>query len=243
MIIIGIAGPSGSGKTTLAMRVKDYVSSAPFRKTVAILSLDAYYCDQSHLTLTERSAINYDEPAAFDYPLVISHLRDFIDGKSIAPPIFDYPTFSRKSVFDKEISPCDVLIIEGILIYANKELSSLIDLRFFLDVRLDLCLSRRLERDIIERGSALVERGIRTYSPTIMPMCDQHVLPQKRKATHILRETDCFTEVETILKTTLFDWTRTRYAGKKDDNPYVFWTRVGLITATLVAGVTAKLSR
>ena len=147
-IIIGIAGGSASGKSSISARIKDKYADS---KSVLIIKQDDYYKDQSDKPMEERIKTNYDHPFAFDNDLLISNIRDLIDGKEIEKPTYDFVNHTRSSVTET-CFPCDVLILEGLFVLENKELRDLLDIKVFVDTAADLRFIRRLLRDVKERG-------------------------------------------------------------------------------------------
>ena len=176
IIIIGIAGPSASGKSLLANTIVNELGS----DQVVVVSEDAYYKDNSHLNLSEREKINYDHPDAFDHPLLCQHLRDLALNKSIEIPIYSYSKHIRLSE-TKTIGPHRIIILEGILLFTDLELRKLMDIRIFMSTPLDICLSRRLMRDVVERQRSF-ESVLRQYETTVRPMFLQFIEPSSRYA-------------------------------------------------------------
>ena len=145
-VIIGIAGASGSGKTTIANRISKELDS-----DAVLVNHDAYYKDFKHLSLEERSKLNFDHPDALDTDLMIEQLIALKKGVPIEKPEYDFTTHSRKET-TLTIPPVSVVIVEGILIFTEPRLRDLFDIKIFVDTDLDLCLIRRIERDVKERG-------------------------------------------------------------------------------------------
>ena len=145
IMIIGIAGGTGSGKTTLTQRIKE-----AFADDVAVLSHDYYYKSNSDLTFEERTKLNYDHPNAFDTDLLIEHMRALKEGKAIQHPVYSFVEHTRMEE-TVEVKPAKVIILEGILIFENKELCDLMDIKVFVDTDADLRLIRRLLRDVRTR--------------------------------------------------------------------------------------------
>ena len=182
MLIVGIAGGTGSGKTTV---VKKIINKLP-KESVAILSQDSYYKDQSHLPLEERQKINFDHPNAIEFDLLIKHIKMLKQGLSIEEPIYSYITCTRS---DKtiHIKPKDVIIVEGILVLTIPELRKLFDIKVFVDADADDRLIRVIRRDIRERGRD-VETVLKRYLETVKPMHEQFIEPSKRYADLIVPE-------------------------------------------------------
>ena len=180
MFIIGIAGGTGSGKTTVARRIVKDLSA----EKAVLLSLDSYYKDSSHVPFEDRQKINFDHPDAFDWPLLIEQLRQLKAGKSVESPTYEFVTSSRtdKTV---HVDPCEVLVLEGILTFANEEVRNLLDLKVFVDTDADVRLIRVIERDVVERGrtaQAVMER----YTRVLKPMHQQFVEPTKVLADFVM---------------------------------------------------------
>ena len=181
-ILIGIAGGSGSGKTTLANNLVNYFG----RDEVSILRHDNYYKRHDEMSYEERSRLNYDHPDAFDTELLCDHIRQLKAGRRIEMPVYDYSVHNRS---DKTtpVLPNPVIILEGILIFAEPALVDLMDFRIFVDTDADERILRRIKRDVNERGRSL-ESVMRQYRETVKPMHDQFVEPSKRKANIIIPE-------------------------------------------------------
>ena len=179
IMIIGIAGGTGSGKTTL---VKNLI--ARFGENITVLSHDNYYKAHDDLTYEERSLLNYDHPDAFDTDLMIEHLKLLKQGRSIHCPVYDYTVHNRSSEVTL-IVPTRVILVEGILIFENRELCDQMDIKIFVDADDDDRLMRVMARDIIERGKT-VEKVIERYSKTVKPMYLQFIEPSKRYADIII---------------------------------------------------------
>lgn len=181
-LVVAIAGPSGSGKTEIAKTLCHELNMvAP---TALVLHEDAYYRDQSHLSMSEREQTNYDHPDAFDYALLRSHLQQLKDGQPIAMPQYDYDVHTRSSQ-TQQVDPRPVILIEGILLLANPELLAEFDLKIFMDTPMDICLARRIKRDILERGRDL-NSVLNQYQSTVRIMCEQFILPSRRSADLII---------------------------------------------------------
>ncbi len=175
-IIIGIAGPSASGKSLLANTIVSELSS----EHVEIISEDSYYKDVSHLTLEERSQINYDHPNALEHNLLVEHLQALQAGNAVDIPVYDYSQHVRTSE-TRRIGNHRIIVLEGILLFAEPRLRDVMDIRIFMDTALDICLMRRLKRDIIERGRS-VDSVMTQYQSTVRPMYYQFIEPGKRHA-------------------------------------------------------------
>jgi len=175
-ITIGIAGGTGSGKTTFS---QELVSRLNTNKIVYI-SHDSYYKDLSYLPLEERKKMNFDHPDSLDTDLMIQHLILLKEGKSVDIPVYDFKTFTRTEQVE-HITPQPVILVEGILIFAIKELRDLMDIKIFVDTDADIRFMRRLKRDIEERGRTM-ESVYEQYLNEVRPMHDAFVEPSKRYA-------------------------------------------------------------
>ncbi len=181
VLVIGIAGGSGSGKTTLTNQI-----ASQFHDGVTIIKHDDYYKAHDDMSYEERSRLNYDHPNAFDTELLMQHLKDLKQGLSVECPVYDY-TVHNRSKDTVIIKPGKVIIVEGILIFENKELCDLMDIRIFVDTDADLRIIRRIQRDVLERARSL-ESVISQYLNTVKPMHEQFVEPSKRNANIIVPE-------------------------------------------------------
>lgn len=180
MLVIGIAGGSGSGKTTVVSAI-----TKKLKERVVVIPQDSYYKDSSHLPLEERQKINFDHPDAIDFKLLCSQLKELKAGKAIQQPVYSYLTCSRSRTETITVTPADVIIIEGILIFTCKELRDQMDIKLFVDADDDDRLMRVMSRDIIERGKT-VETVIERYTKTVKPMYLQFIEPSKRYADVII---------------------------------------------------------
>lgn len=180
MLIIGIAGGTGSGKTTVVRKI---IQSLP-EGEVTVIPQDSYYRDNSNLPLEERLKLNFDEPAAIEFELLVNQPKDLKAGKPVEQPIYSYLTCTR-SKETIPIQPRDVIIVEGILILCDEELRNMMDMKVFVDADADDRLIRVINRDIIERGRT-VEMVIDRYEKVLKPMHLQHIEPTKRYADLII---------------------------------------------------------
>lgn len=181
-LLIGVAGGSGSGKTTVSQAILDRVG----RDRIAYLQHDAYYRDRSHLPSAERARINYDHPDSLETDLLIEHLKQLRAGRAIEMPQYDFAQHVRK-VETRRVAPRSVILVEGILIFADRTLREMFDIKIFVDTDPDLRFLRRLQRDITERGRT-VESVIAQYLDTVRPMHLEFVEPSKRYADVIIPE-------------------------------------------------------
>ncbi len=175
VMVIGIAGGTGSGKTTLTQKLKER-----FGEDVSVLYHDNYYKSHSELPFEERSKLNYDHPSAFDTDRIVQDLKALRRGETIQSPTYDYAVHDRS---DKtvEIRPTRVIIVEGILIFENKDLRDLMDIKIFVDTDADVRILRRVLRDVKERGRTL-DSVVSQYLTTVKPMHEAFVEPSKKYA-------------------------------------------------------------
>ncbi|MGD2058443.1 MAG: uridine kinase [Anaerolineales bacterium] len=181
-ILIGIAGGTGSGKTTVAKVILDRVGAGK----IAFLPHDAYYKDLEDLPRSQRDMINFDHPDSLETGLMVQHLTMLRSGKPVDIPIYDFTTHSRTSKTTR-IQPQPVILVEGILVFAEHSLLEMFDIKIFVDTPPDIRFIRRLQRDIIERGRT-VESVIQQYETTVRPMHLEFVEPSKRYADVIIPE-------------------------------------------------------
>ena len=181
VMVIGIAGGSGSGKTTLAEKIREV-----FNDEVTILCHDYYYKSNEGFSLQERKKLNYDHPNSFDTDFLIDQLKELKEGNKIHHPVYSFVEHTRL-VETVEVKSTKVVIVEGILIFQNKELSDLMDIKVFVDTDGDVRIIRRLLRDVKERGRDL-ESVVNQYLNTVKPMHERFVDPSKRRADIIIPE-------------------------------------------------------
>lgn len=181
-LVIGIAGGSGSGKTTVAQAILQRVG--PDR--ISFLQHDAYYKDLSGLPPAQRIEVNFDHPNSLESGLLTQHIRDLRDGHSIEVPIYDFSHHSRTTK-TYTVQPRTVILVEGILIFAESALRDIFDVKIYVDTDSDLRFIRRLQRDITERGRT-TESVIKQYLNTVRPMHLEFVEPSKRYADVIIPE-------------------------------------------------------
>ena len=176
MIIIGIAGGTGSGKTTVVNKI---INSLPPGE-VAVIPQDSYYKDSSHVPVEERSKINFDEPDAIEWTLLVEHLKQLREGKTVQMPTYSYITCTRQAE-TVEVKPSDVVIVEGILVLTDPVLRNMLDVKVFVDADPDDRLIRVIARDCIERGRT-PQIVIDRYEDVLKPMHLQYIEPYKRFA-------------------------------------------------------------
>lgn len=181
-LTIGIAGGSGSGKTTVAQVILNRVGS----DRIAYIQHDSYYKDLSGLPPTQRAEVNFDHPLSLENELLIKHVKSLRNGQPVEVPIYDFST-DRRTAKTFTVAPHSVIIVEGILIFAEAALRKLFDVKIFVDTDSDIRLIRRLQRDISERGRT-TESVIKQYMATVRPMHLEFVEPSKRYADVIIPE-------------------------------------------------------
>ncbi len=181
IIVIGIAGGTGSGKSTLIKKIKE-----EFHDEITILSHDFYYKQHDDISFEERKKLNYDHPNAFDTDLMIEHVRRLAAGETIERPVYDFTIHNRinETVL---VRPAKVIVVEGILLFENKELLDLFDIKVFIDTDADVRIIRRILRDVNERGRTL-ESVVHQYLTTVKLMHEQFVEPSKKYADIIIPE-------------------------------------------------------
>lgn len=179
-IIIGVAGGTGSGKTTVSRAILQRVGSA----RIAYIEHDSYYRELSHLSLEERARVNFDHPDSLDNELLIAHLDALCSGQAVEVPIYDFTRHNRKPETHL-VQPQPVIMVEGILIFADKALRERMDIKIYVDADADMRFIRRFQRDIRERGRSM-ESVIEQYLHTVRPMHLEFVEPSKRYADIII---------------------------------------------------------
>jgi len=195
MLIIGIAGGTGCGKTTVVNRLIEELPEGE----VVVISQDSYYKDTSHLSYEERVKINFDHPRSIDFELLVQHLKDLKNNKSIEQPVYSFVKHNRTgdSILTK---PRKVVIVEGILILTNPEIRDLFDIKIFVHADSDERLIRRLKRDITERGRD-IDEVLNRYQTTLKPMHQQFIEPMKEYADIIIPNNKYNTVAVDIVKT------------------------------------------
>ena len=178
--IIGIAGASGAGKSLLARELHRRTQICANSVNIAILNEDCYYRCRNDLSFEEREKINYDHPDAIEHELLIDHLTRLKAGETVNVPQYDYALHNRHQKMTP-LQPATILILEGILILHRPEIRDLLDLKIFVDVPMDICLARRLQRDITVRGRSL-DSVLAQYHHTVRPMFFQFIEPSKNHA-------------------------------------------------------------
>lgn len=175
-IIIGISGPSASGKSLLANTIVNELGT----DQVIVISEDSYYKDNSNLPMSEREEINYDHPNSFDHALLCEHLKFLQQGKSVDVPTYSHSQHMRMPE-TRRVGQHAIIVVEGILLFSDRALRELMDIRIFMSAPLDICLSRRLKRDVVERKRSF-ESVLHQYEKTVRPMYLQFIEPSSRYA-------------------------------------------------------------
>ncbi|WP_411359999.1 uridine kinase [Pseudidiomarina sp. YC-516-91] len=178
--IIAIAGASASGKSLFASTVYQELVAELGGNGIAIINEDAYYRDQSHLTFEQRQLTNYDHPSAFEHELLVQHLKQLSSGEAIAMPQYNYKTHTRTDE-SIHVQPGKVIMVEGILLLHDPQLRKLFDISVFMDTPLDVCLLRRMLRDVEERGRT-IQSVAEQYEETVRPAFFEFILPSKQFA-------------------------------------------------------------
>ena len=211
MLVIGIAGGTGSGKTTVVNKI---INSFPAGE-VAVMPQDSYYKDLSYLPLSERNKINFDEPDAIEWQLLVEHLKRLRNGEAIEMPTYSYLTCTRQEETVK-VQPHDVVIVEGILVLTNAELREMLDVKVFVDADADDRLIRVIARDCVERGRT-PEIVINRYQDVLKPMHCQYIEPCKRFADLIVPQGGSNTVAINLL-TDCIDSRLRRASGMRTDD-------------------------
>lgn len=175
--VIAITGPSGSGKTTIASKLLEQISQ---QQTAVLLSEDNYYKDQAHLTLEQRLETNYDLPQAYEHTLLCEQLKQLKAGQKVEAPLYCFKQHTRKQETMTLQSP-DVIIVEGLMLLTNVELAAEFDVAAYIDTPIDICLLRRINRDIKERGRS-VECITEQYLQAVRPSLKGFIEPSAEKA-------------------------------------------------------------
>ncbi len=176
VIVIGVTGPSASGKSLLASTIVKELAS----EKVSVISEDSYYKDQKNLPLEEREKTNYDHPNALEHDLLVEHLHKLRQGIGVHIPMYDYTQHNRSDL-QKYVTPSTIIVLEGILLFIDQKLRDLMNIKIYMDTSLDLCLLRRIQRDVLNRGRN-IESVINQYQQTVRPMFFQFIEPSKKHA-------------------------------------------------------------
>jgi uridine kinase len=181
-VVIGVAGGTGSGKTTVAREILKRAGTGQ----ISLIQHDAYYKDLSDLPFAQRILRNFDHPDALDNDLLIAHLKQLKAGRAIQMPVYDFTTHTRTAQTVR-VEPSRVVLVEGILIFADEALRELMDVKIYVDTHADIRFIRRLQRDLAERGRTM-ESVVQQYLTTVRPMHEQFVEPSKRYADIVIPE-------------------------------------------------------
>ncbi|AMG31450.1 uridine kinase [Grimontia hollisae] len=179
-VIIGIAGASASGKSLIASTIYQELKEKVGDHQIGVITEDRYYRDQSHLSMEERVKTNYDHPQALDHDLLCQHLKELMDGHAVEVPQYSYSEHTRMAE-TTTMTPKKVIILEGILLLTDPRLRELMHASIFMDTPLDICLLRRVKRDVAERGRTM-ESVLEQYQKTVRPMFMQFIEPSKQYA-------------------------------------------------------------
>lgn len=179
-LIIGIAGASASGKSLIASTIYKELREKVGDDQIGVITEDCYYKDQSHMQMEERVKTNYDHPNALDHDLLCQHLQQLADGETVQVPVYSYSEHTRLKE-TTEVTPKKVIILEGILLLTEPRLRNLMHASIFMDTPLDICLLRRLQRDVEERGRTM-DSVLAQYQKTVRPMFMQFIEPSKQHA-------------------------------------------------------------
>lgn len=181
-IVLGITGGTGSGKSTISNAI---IGALPQDK-IAIIPQDAYYKAQNELSYEERIKLNYDHPFAFDLDLLCAHISALKKGRAVEMPIYDFKNYNRTSQTTL-VSPKDIIILEGLMLFDDVRLRDLIDIKIYVDTDADLRILRRIKRDMLARGRSL-DSVINQYLETVRPAHEQFIEPYKKYADIIIPE-------------------------------------------------------
>ena len=175
-VIIGVAGGTASGKTTVARKILELIGS----DQLAYVEHDAYYRDLSHLPLAQRREFNFDHPDSLENELLVAHLEQLLQGQPVQIPVYDFAHYIRTDQL-KQVEPRPAILVEGILIFVDKKLREMMDIKIYVDAAADLRFIRRLRRDVLERERSM-HQVIEQYLATVRPMHLEFVEPSKRHA-------------------------------------------------------------
>ncbi len=181
LTIIAVVGASASGKSLFAETIYNELQKELGTESITIIKEDSYYRDQSHLPMEERIKTNYDHPKAFEHELLYQHIEELGKGNPVEVPVYDYKQHTRCLVQKNLIKPTKILLIEGILLLTDKTLRDRFDINIYMDTALDICLIRRIKRDLDERGRDL-DSVIQQYQNTVRPMYYQFIEPSRNHA-------------------------------------------------------------
>ncbi|WP_165310676.1 uridine kinase [Vibrio ziniensis] len=179
-VIVGIAGASASGKSLIASTIYNELSAKVGDNQIGVITEDCYYKDQSHLSMEERVKTNYDHPSALDHDLLCEHLTQLMNGQAVDVPEYSYTEHTRTD-HTTTMTPKKVIILEGILLLTDPRLRELMQVTVFMDTPLDICLLRRVKRDVEDRGRTM-DSVLKQYQKTVRPMFLQFIEPSKQYA-------------------------------------------------------------
>ncbi|MGY5449482.1 uridine kinase [Agarivorans sp. MS3-6] len=179
-VVIGISGASASGKSLFSKTIVNDIRSELGDSCIAVINEDSYYNDQSHITPEQRKKTNYDHPKSMDHALLVSHLKQLKQGLTIEQPQYSY-TVNNRMEQTKTVQPTKIIVLEGILLFTDPAIRDQLDISIFVDTPLDICLARRIQRDLKERGRTL-DSVLSQYHHTVRPMFLQFVEPSKQYA-------------------------------------------------------------
>lgn len=185
MLVILIAGGTASGKTTVANRIIQLLTLKNIQNKVAVLNMDSYYIDLSHLDFEERKKINFDHPSSIDWDLLYNHIEDLLNGKPVKKPIYSYVEYTRTSEYEI-IHPSNVIIVEGLFSLYDDKLRKIGNIKIFVEAPDDIRLIRRIYRDIKERGRS-IDEVIEQYLKFVRPMYVEFVEPTKKYADIVIQ--------------------------------------------------------
>ncbi|WP_432453029.1 MULTISPECIES: uridine kinase [unclassified Agarivorans] len=180
VVVIGISGASASGKSLFSKTIVSDIRNELGDSCIAVINEDSYYNDQSHIPREKRKLTNYDHPKSMDHALLATHLQALKQGQTIERPQYNYTVNNRMSE-TKTVWPTKIIVLEGILLFTDPAIREQLDISIFVDTPLDICLARRIQRDIKERGRTL-DSVLAQYHNTVRPMYLQFIEPSKQYA-------------------------------------------------------------
>ncbi|WP_163133682.1 MULTISPECIES: uridine kinase [Agarivorans] len=184
IVVIGISGASASGKSLFSQTIVNDIRTELGDSCIVVINEDSYYKDQSHITPEQRKQTNYDHPKAMDHDLLVEHLKQLKGGEPIEQPQYSYKVNNRMAE-TRTVKPTKIIVLEGILLFTDPAIREQLDISIFVDTPLDICLARRIQRDVKERGRTL-DSVLSQYHNTVRPMFLQFVEPSKQYADVII---------------------------------------------------------